>query len=347
MSRLKSPPASEFGRKRRIKTNPPPTGKRRSIGSSAFQLKKVKPHTRVKEFPKEPIKVNSNKKLFCVACREELCLKLSSIRNHAQSSKHIQGVTKLKVREAREKDIAEALKIHNDETHLRGETLPDSQQVYRVKVAMCFLRAGVPFNKMVHFRELLENAVRLTDRRHMSDLIPFILGEEQARIKNEIANTAVSVIFDGTTRLGEALAIVLRYVHQRLVRLQLLAKSLNGKEIACELVSVLSTTYGIGSDRLLAAMRDGASTNGVAMRTLEVVYPKCMNIICFSHTIDRVGERFCTPVLEDFISSWIATAPKQNYAGRTKQEKLWDHTAQLGGGVDGKSSTNFLCSLEM
>ena len=51
-------------------------------------------------------------------------------------------------------------------------------------------------------------------------------------------------------------------------------------------------------------MRDGASTNGVAMRTLEVVYPKCMDIICFSHTIDRVGEHFCTPVLDDFITAW-------------------------------------------
>ena len=48
------------------------------------------------------------------------------------------------MREARQTNIAEALKKHNDASHLKGETLPESQQVYRVKVATCFLRAGVP-----------------------------------------------------------------------------------------------------------------------------------------------------------------------------------------------------------
>ena len=66
---------------------------------------------------------------------------------------------------------------------------------------------------MQHFRNLLEeNAYRLTDRHYMSDLIPFILQQEQHCIQNEISGKDVSVIFDGTTRLGEALAIVLQYI---------------------------------------------------------------------------------------------------------------------------------------
>ena len=272
LSMLKSPPASEFGRKRKIRANAPPTGKRRSRGTSTIDLKKVQPHQRVREFPSEPFKANANKNLFCVACREELCLKLSSIRNHVQSVKHKEGVNKMELKEARQKDIADVLKRHNEATHARGETLPDNQQIYRIKVATCFLRAGVPISKIVHFRDLLEeNAFRLSDRRHMSDLIPFILKEEQERIKAEISGRPVSVIFDGTTRLGEALAVVLRYVaddwsiQQRLVCLQLLAKSLTGEEIACELVKVISTVYGIDSNRLLASMRDGTSSNGVAI----------------------------------------------------------------------------------
>ena len=48
-----------------------------------------------------------------------------------------------------------------------------------MKVVTCFLRAGVPLRKLIHFRELLEeNAFRLSDRRYMSDLIPFVLKEE-------------------------------------------------------------------------------------------------------------------------------------------------------------------------
>ena len=77
----------------------------------------------------------------------------------------------------------------------------------------------------------------------------------------------MAVIFDGTSRLGEALVVVLRFMdfeswspQQRLVRLQLLAKSMSGDEIARELISILSTELGIPGGKLLASMRDCAST---------------------------------------------------------------------------------------
>ena len=215
----------------------------------------------------------------------------------------------MKSKELREKAIADALAAHNEYSNLKGETLPASQQVYRVKVVTCFLRAGVPLRKYDHFRELLEeNALRLTDQRHMSDLIPFILKEEQ----QEISSKYVSVIFDSTSRLGEALAVVLRFIgdnwtiEERLNRLQLLAKPLTGEEIAQEILSVLSTSYSIESNRLLACMRDGASTNGVAVHTLSILYPNLIDIKCFSHTLDHVGEHFDIPVLNEFICTWIS-----------------------------------------
>ena len=45
----------------------------------------------------------------------------------------------------------------------------------------------------------------------------------------------------------------------------------HGEEVARELISVLSVTYGVRSSNLLASMRDRASVNNVAMRTLKVV----------------------------------------------------------------------------
>ena len=63
------------------------------------------------------------------------------------------------------------------------------------------------------FRDLLEdNGTRLTGRRSLSDLIPFIREQEVAQIRQEIAGRKLSVIFDGTTRLREALVIVLQFV---------------------------------------------------------------------------------------------------------------------------------------
>lgn len=46
----------------------------------------------------------------------------------------------------------------------------------------------------------------------MIDLIPFVLSDETKQIKAEINGKDVSIIFDGTTQLGEALAIIVRYV---------------------------------------------------------------------------------------------------------------------------------------
>ena len=90
-------------------------------------------------------------------------------------------------------------------------------------------------------------------------------------LKEEIKGKYLSVTFDGTTRLGEVLAIVIRFIsdwkiQQRLVRLEFLTKSMTGEEIARELINVLSTVLGIQSNLVLAVMRDRASVNNVAMR---------------------------------------------------------------------------------
>lgn len=227
----------------------------------------------MKEFDEESLSV-SHGHLFCSTCREEISLKRSIVKNHILSQKHHKGKEQAKSK--------------------RRETLPKEQQMYRVKVVAAFLRAGVPLNKIESFREILEeNAHRLTDRRHMYDYVPFVLKQEEDSIRTELSGKDVSVIFDGTSRLGEALAIILRFVddewivQQRLVRLQMLSKSLTGEETARELINVLSVTYHIRSGNLLATMRDRAASNGVAIRTIKVVYPGIVDVGCFSHTLDH------------------------------------------------------------
>ena len=174
-----------------------------------------------------------------MCCWKELNVKKSSIKNYIQAAKHKLGKVKLQKKENRENETGEALKRYNSECHLVGETLPLEQQTYCVKVVETFLRAAIPLRKLKHFRYILEqNAYRLSDRCHMSDLIPFVLKQEQDMIKKEITGKHVSVSFDGTTHLGEALVVVIHYVskqwtlEQCLIRLQLLAKSLKGQEIA-------------------------------------------------------------------------------------------------------------------
>ena len=130
-----------------------------------------------------------------------------------------------------------------------------------------FLSAGVALNKIPLFRELLEeNGLRLTDRRRMSDLVPFILSQEKEILKSDLAGKCLSITFDGTTRLGEVFVIVVHFVdpdwciYQRLIRVQILAKSLSGEEIAQEIINSLSVECGVLSQQILAVMHDYAST---------------------------------------------------------------------------------------
>ena len=136
--------------------------------------------------------------------------------------------------------------------------------------------------------------------------------EEEEMIKGEISGHNVSVIFDGTTRLGEALVIVVRFItadweiKQRLVRLQLIVKSLKGDDLACEIITVLAQQYNVQNSSLCAAMRDGASVNGAAMRTVKVVFPKVVDVRCFSHAIDGIDSHLNIPTLRRFLQLWNA-----------------------------------------
>ena len=219
--------------------------------------------------------------------------------------------------------------------------------MFRVKVVKTFLCAGVPISEVNVFRELFEETgFQLTDMRYMFDLIPFILKEIETKIKQEIEGKHVSAIFDGITHLGEALAIVLRFISpswtiQRVFfRLQLFTKSLRGEEVARELIRILSTQYDVGPDQLVASTRDRASVNGVAMRTLKVIYPNILDVGCFSHTVNHVGGRFKTPNLSEFATAWLML-----FAHSPKAKLLWKE--QTGRSMANYSSTRWWCKWEV
>ena len=102
----------------------------------------------------------------------------------------------------------------------------------------------------------------------------------------------------------------------------MLAKSMTGEEVAQELISTLSVQYSIPSNCLLAAIKDRASVNGVAMQTLRTVHPMAVDVKRFSHTLNLVGECFKVPLLSEFINSWVSLfvhSPKAQlcWKGRT------------------------------
>ena len=147
---------------------------------------------RLKEFPNNHFAVVSQN-LQCNACNEIISKKKSSIVKHVESKKHT-------------------------------STLPAEMQIFRFEVVDSFL--SIPLAKVDALRPMLEkHGHRLTSRCHMNELIPAVLEKEKNKLKDEPQGVKqVSVIFDGTARLGEAFAIIIRYVQddfkptQRLVR---------------------------------------------------------------------------------------------------------------------------------
>ena len=192
---------------------------------------------------------------------------------------------------------------YDNEKHPKNEIQSMAQRVYRFKVVRTFLKVGVVINKIDQFREIFEEqGYPLSHSSNLSSVIDEINKEEKEKVKEEITGRNVSVIFDGTTHVSEAMNIILRFVsddwkiEQRLVKLLLVTKS-SGR----------------------------ASVNYVAFRTLKILYPNLVDIGCFSHTLHHVGEKMETPVLHQFIKAWIslfAHSPKAELHSKHRQEKF-------------------------
>ena len=231
-------------------------------------------------------------------------------------------------------------------------------RLFRFELVECLLSGGISLSKADILRPLLEKyGHRLTSSSNRSELIPAVLEKEREKIKNELKDIKeASIMFDGTARLGEALAIIIRYGQgdykptQRFIRLEVFAKALKGDELAQRLMSCLAVDHKFGPNTIIGGMRDGASVNGAALRQQKFFYPNLMDIVCFSHTIDNVGDHF-------ELESWIhlhniglvysRIATMLVFYGRRKQTSPCISIVLLYGGTNGKFFNKFYFTLHM
>ena len=117
----------------------------------------------------------------------------------------------------RQQSLSETLRKRDENDHLKGETLPMEQRCYRMKVVATFFQEGIPLSKLDGpVRNLLkENGLRFTAVSHLRQFILTVLQEEIDTIKTELSGRPVSLIFDGTTRLDEAIAVVIRFMDDK------------------------------------------------------------------------------------------------------------------------------------
>ena len=229
-----------------------------------FAPQSITPYDRVKEHPGEYLTV-SNGKLFLLWLPRQLSIRSQVLKLHVRLAKYQKGKERLKTKDKREMDIAQALLAYSSKHHPVGETLPESTRIYRIKVVTAFLKAGVPLIKVDNFLE--EHAFSLCDSSKLRQLIPFILDKELSDPRQAIDGKSVSMIFDSTTYVCEAMVVVLRYmdddwkIKQKVCRLMLLPKSMNGEELARQLITAISTELSIQSNLVVAFIRSRLSSS--------------------------------------------------------------------------------------
>ena len=238
---LKEAEKAEIARTRKVQRNQ--TGGKKTVRGQKDP--KVSAYQRVRENRNEFLSVTSKNMLRCDACKETISKKKSTVRKHINSVKHNDAKRAI---QNQDQSLLTFLRRQDEEGNPKGETLPEDMRLFRFDLVEAFLSAGMPLSKIDHLRSFLEKyGHRLTAHGHLSQMIPSIIEKEKETLKTELSLVDdCSVIFDGTTRLGEALAIVVRFVddewnvQQRLIRLQVLAKSLKVNELAQCLIQSLA-----------------------------------------------------------------------------------------------------------
>ena len=109
---------------------------------------------------------------------------------------------------------------------------------------------------------------------------------------------------------------------------------MSGEEMASELINVISAQYGTTSNKLVAVMHDRAACNGVALRTIKIVYSSIVDIGCFSYMLDLVGGKSVTPFLSLFMVWWISL-----FSHSPKAMLLWKDRTGLS--YKGSSATRW------
>ena len=194
---------------------------------------------------------------------------------------------------------------------------------------------------------LLERAGQpLTNRTHMMRMVPKVEAKEFALVLDEVKDMRVTAIFDGTTRVGEALNVILRwctadfYVVQRLVAFVTLQKHMNASQMANLLMSLFLTKLQIKIENLVATERDSASVNGAAVRQLGTTFTNSANILCICHTLSIMGGKIDFPELEQFVSVWVQMV--YSHAGI---KTIWSHMVEEE--VVGFSNIRWYCKAEI
>ena len=167
---------------------------------------------RVKQYEGQMLVV-SRGQLHCSACTVHVQNIKSTIDAHVGTAKHKANVEKAQQRAGQARDLhAELVSYYMEHPDEQGSSVAPEIAVYRFLVVQAFLAAGIPLSKVEDLRGLLERYGHpLTTVGNLRQLVPKVEAKEVELVMQELDGQYISIAFDGTTRLGEAVNVVGRF----------------------------------------------------------------------------------------------------------------------------------------
>ena len=161
-----------------------------------------------------------------------------------------------------------------------------------------------------------------------------------------LKSSVFSLIFDGMSRVGEAVGVVARAVtqdfkiFQKLISLKTLARSADGEVLRKVLEMSVTEYVGVGVKDIVGLVHDSAPVNNKAVEGFA--YSKLIvNLPCLSHILSNCGKKMDIDVLNNFMKLWnslFAHSFKQRRLGPLKLGPETQLPATRGGGRSGAKS---------
>lgn len=292
-----------------------PTGPRgRASATHKTSESRVTLEQRLREFPEQTLKIVHDK-LRCAACKEGIPNIKSSISRHLNTDKHKSKMAAFIARNTEDAAAQEELTdYYSQHVEEKFGTIDKDTALFRMRCVECFMGTGTPLKRLDKFRSLLEREGHsLSDSSNMTNMfVPKIHKREIDLLMAEIKNELLSISFDGTTRLGEAINMTVRWcsgsfkIEQRLAMFVTTEKHCDHMKLASLICDRLTRQLGFPSDCVINMTRDSCATNGAACRIMrQLPLVNSADMMCIAHVLSGAGERIETPTLVEFTTPWL------------------------------------------